>query len=126
MKVNYLINNITLFREEGLFLELIPKYLYRCVCRQKPHRLCRKVWTIEVLTGELRVIHFIRIARSLFAIPGPVHIIGPSLVLPELAGEIRKILHANTQARPQIPPPCSQGYLQKRVYEEDRAGGRLC
>ena len=67
------------------------------------------MWTIEILTGGLHVIHFIRIAWSLFAIPGPVHIIGPRLVLPELAGEIRKILHANTQARPQIPSSLLSG-----------------
>ena len=41
LKVNYLIHDTTLFWEEGLFLELVPKYIYRHIGKQK--RLLRRI-----------------------------------------------------------------------------------
>ena len=58
LKVNYLIHDITLFWEEDLFLELVPKYFYRHIGKQKslPRRLSGKESTCQC--RRLRIYEF--------------------------------------------------------------------
>jgi hypothetical protein len=55
---NYPINNTIFFLEDGVLLELVPKYHDRHVYRQKPHTLHGKMWTNEIPVGKFHVIYF--------------------------------------------------------------------
>ena len=90
--LDYLINNIILFLEKGLFLEVVTKCCDRHPCRQKPYRLCKRMWINEIPVGKCPVVHFTRSIPGLFAVHRPVHIIGMSFILPEVAEGIRMIL----------------------------------